>query len=97
MKAKVYLSRSATKGRARVMTGSMLLTQPSAILALQPTQLGAASQVVAELPDGSIEPLVWILNPAQAIHREYQYDSAVMLPKGTRIVAPQGSWRIVFR
>ena len=75
----------------------MVLKSPEAVVAMEPTQLGASTQVIAELPDGSVEPLVWILDPAQAIHREYQYDSAVLLPKGARIVAPRGSWRIVFR
>ena len=90
-------STSAVKGRSQLMTGSLLLRQPASIVAVEPTQLGSAAQVLAELPDGSVEPLVWILDPAQAVHREFQYDSAVLLPKGARIVAPLGSWRIVFR
>lgn len=96
MKAGAFSS-TAVKGRSQLMTGSYLLKQPASLMALEPKQLGASTQVVAELPDGSVEPLLWILNPAQAVHREFQYDSAVVLPKGTRIVAPQGSWRIVFR
>ena len=96
MKA-VKFSAAVVKGRPQLMTGSLLLKAPAAIMALEPRQLGAATQVVAELPDGSVEPLVWILDPTQAIRREYQFDSAVLLPKGSRIVAPQGSWRIVFR
>ena len=90
-------STSAVKGRSQLMTGSLLLKQPAAVVAVEPKQLGSATQVIAELPDGSVEPLVWILDPAQAVHREFQYDSAVLLPKGARIVAPQGSWRVVFR
>ena len=90
-------SKPRGKGRSVELTGSMVLKHSAAIVAVEPKQLGTATQVIAELPDGSVEPLVWILNPAQAIHREYEYDSAVLLPKGARIVAPQGSWRIVVR
>ena len=97
MNASLFAPGQSAKGKARLMTGSLVLSKSGAIVAVEPLQLGASAQVVAELPDGSVEPLVWILNPAQAIHREYQYDSAILLPKGTRIVAPQGSWRLVFR
>lgn len=102
---KVYLpdmksglfSKTAIKGRSLMFTGSMVLKHPASIIAVEPDQLGSSTQVVAELPDGSVEPLVWILDPVQAVHREYQYDSPVLLPKGARIVAPEGSWRIVIR
>ena len=103
---KIYLADAKTplrhpdvpaKGRSRIITGSLTLAQPSSIVALEPQQLGTSAQVIAELPDGSVEPLVWILNPAQAIYREFQFGTAVQLPKGPRIVAPQGSWRFVLR
>ena len=96
MKSSLVSTRSV-KGRSQLVTGSLVLRQPAYLLAVEPTQLGAATQMTAEFPDGSVEPLVWVLNPAQAVHREFQYDSAVLLPKGARIVAPQGSWRIVLR
>jgi mono/diheme cytochrome c family protein len=97
MKSASFWKTTPVKGKARLVTGTFVLNQPGSILALEPQQLGSSVQVVAELPDGSTEPLVWILDPAQALHREYQFDSAVALPKGTRIVAPQGSWRFVFK
>lgn len=96
MKAGLF-SKSSARGRAVTMSGTMVLTSPAAVLAVEPKQLGSPTQVIAELPDGSVEPLLWILDPGQAVHREYQYESAVLLPKGARIVAPRGSWRIVFR
>ena len=96
MKSPLFSS-AAVKGRSLELTGSLVLKQATRVLALEPKQLGAATRVVAELPDGSVEPLLWVLNPAQAVHREFQYDSAVALPKGARIVAPQGSWRLVIR
>ena len=99
MKAPLRVPAAALKGRTTqlVTGGSLLLNQSGALLAIEPEQLGAPAQVVALLPDGSTEPLVWILDPNQALHRQYQYESAVALPKGTRIVAPQGSWRLVLR
>ncbi len=97
MKSGLFKTTSA-KGRSQLtVTGSFLLKQPMYVVAVEPRQLGAATQVIAEMPDGGVEPLIWVLNPAQAVHREFQYDSAVLLPKGARIVAPQGSWRIVVR
>lgn len=97
MKAPLATPPVLVKGRSRVVSGGFLLTEPALLLAIEPTQLASTTQVVAELPDGSVEPLVWILSPTQGIRREYQYDSAIPLPKGTRIVAPQGRWRIVIR
>jgi len=97
MKASLFTGRPVVKGRSLGFTGSLVLKQGASILALEPQQLGAPAQVVAELPDGSVEPLLWVLDPRLAVHREFQYDSAVLLPKGARIVAPQGSWRVVLR
>ena len=96
MKAGLMVS-PAVKGRSMAVTGTVVLKQATALVALEPKQLGVGTQLLAELPDGSVEPLIWVLDPKQALHREFQFDSAVMLPKGARIVAPQGSWRIVFR
>jgi len=91
------LPKSETKGQSRLFTGSLLLSKPASLVAIKADQLGASAKVIAELPDGSTEPLIWILDPAQALHNEYHYTSAVQLPKGTRIIAPQGSWRVVLR
>jgi hypothetical protein len=97
MKAPLLTPAVAAKGRMQVVNGSLVLSQPTRLVALEPAQLGSPTQVIAQLPDGSVEPLVWILDPTQALHRQYQFDSAISLPKGTRIVAPQGSWRVVLR
>ena len=87
----------ASRGRSQSFSNSLVLTRSSSVLAIQPKQLGSSVQVTAELPDGSVTPMIWILTPAMALGREFQYEAPVVLPKGTRIVAPQGSWRVVLK
>ncbi len=46
---------------------------------------GASLKLTAQGPDGSLEPLLWILNYRPEWNRTYVYRNAVRLPKGTRI------------
>lgn len=99
MRAQAPHSTEQPKGRttARTVSGSDVLTSSSTLLAISPQQLGAPAQVVAQLPDGSVQPLIWVLVPQLALKREYQYENGLTLPKGTRIIAPQGTWRLTLR
>jgi hypothetical protein len=52
---------------------------------------GASLMVTAELPDGAVEPLVWIPRKTTAEPAAvYPYARPVALPKGTRIVTEGG-------
>jgi mono/diheme cytochrome c family protein len=52
----------------------------------------AAFQITAELPDGSIEPLLWFEHYSAKFAHPFLYRSAIELPAGTRIHGvPQGS------
>ena len=55
--------------------------------AIRPVSLrpGASLKLTAQKPDGSIEPLIWILNYRPGWNRTYVYRRAVQLPKGTRL------------
>jgi hypothetical protein len=57
----------------------------------------AGSQVVAELPDGTVEPLIWVLDPKAAVQREFLFESPLTLPAGTRFSVSQsgGQWRLL--
>jgi len=58
----------------------------------------AGSRVVAELPDGTVEPLIWVLDPKAAVQREFLFETPLTLPAGTRFsVSAQsgGQWRLL--
>ena len=84
-------------GRSRTVTGSLVLSEPASVLAIEPKQLEAPGQVTAQLPDGSMIPLVWIVTPSVALGREFQYESPIGLPKGTRITATNGTFKVILR
>ena len=46
---------------------------------------GASVQVIAQRPDGSIEPMVWIYNYQPRFDHAYYYRNVLNLPAGTRI------------
>jgi hypothetical protein len=46
---------------------------------------GASLQVIAERPDGSIEPLLWLYNYKPEFARSYFYRQPLTLPAGTTI------------
>jgi hypothetical protein len=53
---------------------------------------GASFKAVAERPDGTIEPLVWIYNYQPRFDHPYWYSAPLRLPAGTRIaIAPRGA------
>jgi hypothetical protein len=47
---------------------------------------GKSVQVVAELPDGTVDPLIWIYNYNPTFARSYILKTPLTLPAGTRIV-----------
>jgi hypothetical protein len=57
----------------------------------------AGSQVVAQLPDGSTDPVIWILNPIAAVQREFFFREPRLYPKGTRFTVSTsgGQWKML--
>ena len=79
----------APTGSAEVVVGSgSKLDSPARVLAVRPKDLkkGASVQIIAERPDGTIEPLLWIYQFNPEFKRTYYYKSPVTLPAGTEIV-----------
>lgn len=48
-------------------------------------QKGDTVQVIATLPDGAVQPLLWIYQYNPAFQRTYYYKAPLSLPPGTRI------------
>jgi len=70
------------------------LDAPERVVAVRVKDLkkGASVQVIAERPDGSVEPLLWIYQYNPGFARTYYYKAAVSLPAGTEIeMSPEGA------
>jgi hypothetical protein len=64
-----------------------LLPRDALLLGLRPQGLkpGASLVATAELPDGAVEPLLWIRNFKATRNRTYLLAEPLRLPRGTRI------------
>ena len=79
------------KAKSLAVLGDAVLKRPVSLLAIQPRQLreGASPKVYAELPDGSVEPLLWMLPYRPKYSRVYEFADRIKLPAGTKIVVTQ--------
>lgn len=70
-------------------SGELAISRPGLLLGLGPESLaaGASLQVIASLPDGTVEPLLWIENYQPAAKRTYLFRQPLRLPAGSRITA----------
>jgi mono/diheme cytochrome c family protein len=55
------------------------------------------TQVVAQLPDGSMEPLIWVVEPKAATQRDFTFRESKSFPAGTlfTVSKPGGSWKLL--
>lgn len=69
------------------VTGGTKLAVASTVVAVRPKGLakGETVQVVAERPDGTFEPLLWIYKYNPEFARTYYYAAPISLPAGTKI------------
>lgn len=69
------------------VSGDLKLAAPLRLDGLWPTRVadGESFQVTAELPDGSVEPLVWLKNFRKAYDHPFLFRHALELPAGTVI------------
>jgi hypothetical protein len=76
-----------------LVSGERVLTQPLALDGLQPERVSNGSmQVVAALPDGSIQPLVWLYQYQEGHKHPFLFRRVLELPAGTVIRGvPRGS------
>ena len=75
-------------GESLVVRGRERLAREVKINAIRPEGLkeGASLTAVAELPDGRVEPLVWIYNFKPKFLRTYVYRHPVHLTAGSKVV-----------
>jgi mono/diheme cytochrome c family protein len=78
---------------AILVTGERVLKEPLALDGLQPERVPTAPmQVVAALPDGSIQPLLWLYQYQEQHGHPFLFRQVVRLPAGTVIRGvPPGS------
>jgi len=84
-----------TNGIGQVaVNGTLKLTKLFRLGGLMPRKVpgGASFQITAELPDGSIEPLLWLKDYKDAFAHPFLYRKPITLPAGTVIKGvPQGA------
>lgn len=63
------------------------ISPPSTLFGIRPLSSIASAQVVANLPDGSTIPLLWLHEYKRDWNRTFLYREPIVLPAGSRIVA----------
>lgn len=86
-------------GPALRVTGSLALKTAAQFAAIQPAGLapGAAAQVTALRPDGTVEPLLWVQNFNPDFDQPYYFAEPVKFPAGTKIEVTGGATVTLFR
>ena len=68
--------------------GGGKLNAETTFVAIRPQSLpGDSVRIVAERPDGSVEPLIWFYRYDPKFARTYYFRKPLKLPAGTKIVA----------
>ncbi len=81
----------AKTGPEIIVDGELTLTAPLEVEGIRPNSEpeGTSLQVIAERPDGSIEPLLWLYNYKPKFARSYFYVKPLRFPAGTKVeIAP---------
>ena len=75
-------------GAEVIVDGSKTLKQAMTFVGIRPKTLleGTSIRVVAERPDGTVEPLIWIYQFKPKFERSYYFRKPLALPAGTKIV-----------
>jgi hypothetical protein len=69
-------------------TGAKKLDAEMTFVAIRPKTLnGDSIRVVAERPDGTVQPLIWFYHADPKLARTYYFRKPITLPAGTRIIA----------
>jgi len=68
--------------------GAVILEAPVTVVAIAPRDLaaGASMEVIAYLPDESVQHLIWLKDYREEWKRTYYFREPMMLPEATRIV-----------
>jgi hypothetical protein len=81
------VSKAAAPTRGITVRGETTLARGITATGIAPRamQPGASIQIIARLPDGSIENLLWLRNNRTEWKRSFTFREPVALPKGTLI------------
>ncbi len=77
-----------------IVDGQLTLKAPLKLKGIRPDNIpeGTTLQVIAERPDGSIEPLLWLYNYKPQFQRTYMYRTPLSFPAGTKVqIAPMSA------
>ena len=79
------VSRSAPPTRGVTVKGETTLARGIVASGVAPREMpaGASMQIVARLPDGSVENLLWLRNTRSEWNRAFYFRQPIPLPKGT--------------
>jgi hypothetical protein len=74
-------------GSELIVDGSLTLKHATRITGVRPKGLadGSSVKVVAERPDGTIEPLIWLYQYKPQFDRTYYFRNPLAFPAGTKI------------
>jgi hypothetical protein len=81
------VSKSAPPTRGIMVNGETTLTHSINAKGIVPQEMppGASMQIIARLPDGSVENLLWLRNTRTEWDRAFYFRQPMLLPKGTLI------------
>jgi hypothetical protein len=80
-----------------LVSGDVTIDRPIRVAGLLPERVldGASMQIVAELPDGRITPLVWLYEYRDSYRHPFLFRKPVDLPSGTVIRGVQKGSRLL--
>jgi hypothetical protein len=80
-----------------VLDGDLTLIRPFKLGGVLPREVprGASMQIVAQLPDGSIEPLVWLYEYRPQYRHPFLFRKPLTLPRGTVIKGISGKGSVI--
>jgi hypothetical protein len=75
-------------GSEIIVDGNKTLKEPMTFAAIEPKTLieGSSIRVVAERPDGTVEPLIWIYQYNPKFTQTYYFRNPLTFPAGTKIL-----------
>ena len=91
------MRKSASARRGIAIRGETTLAHGITATGIAPRELapGASMQIVARLPDGSVENLLWLRNTRMEWKRAFYFREPVELPKGTLIAVHSGAAAVI--
>ncbi|HEU0004904.1 MAG TPA: cytochrome c [Terriglobia bacterium] len=87
IKTNVNLSAPPKTGNLLLASDTLTLKHSVKIAAVRPQEIpeGASLRLIAERPNGAVEPLIWLYSYASRFQRTYYFKEPVSLGAGTKI------------